>query len=62
MTVDKHEIGFFERYLTVWVGLCIVFGIVLVYSHNRAMLNTEEKKQLYKVYGSYILQFYPKKC
>ncbi len=29
MTVDKHEIGFFERYLTVWVGLCIVFGIVL---------------------------------
>ena len=21
--------GFFERYLTVWVGLCIIIGIVL---------------------------------
>ncbi len=26
---DKKGIGFFERYLTVWVGLCIVAGIVL---------------------------------
>ena len=29
MTTKKHDIGFFERYLTVWVGLCIVFGILL---------------------------------
>ncbi|WP_146524980.1 ACR3 family arsenite efflux transporter [Novipirellula artificiosorum] len=26
---DNQGIGFFERYLTVWVGLCIVAGIVL---------------------------------
>jgi len=26
---DKKGIGFFERYLTIWVGLCIVAGIVL---------------------------------
>ncbi|TWU57652.1 ACR3 family arsenite efflux transporter [Rubripirellula reticaptiva] len=26
---DKKGIGFFERYLTVWVGLCIVVGITL---------------------------------
>ncbi|TWT78782.1 Sodium Bile acid symporter family protein [Planctomycetes bacterium CA13] len=26
---DKKGIGFFERYLTLWVGLCIVAGIVL---------------------------------
>lgn len=29
MTGQKHDIGFFERYLTVWVGLCIVAGILL---------------------------------
>jgi arsenite transporter len=23
----KRAIGFFERYLTIWVGLCIVAGI-----------------------------------
>ena len=28
-TANKKGIGFFERYLTVWVGLCIVVGIVL---------------------------------
>ncbi|MFG0288047.1 MAG: ACR3 family arsenite efflux transporter [Rhodopirellula sp. JB044] len=26
---DEKGIGFFERYLTVWVGLCIVVGILL---------------------------------
>ena len=26
---DEKGIGFFERYLTVWVGLCIVAGIAL---------------------------------
>jgi len=25
----KHDMGVFERYLTVWVGLCIVFGVLL---------------------------------
>ena len=25
----KPAIGFFERYLTVWVALCIVIGVVL---------------------------------
>lgn len=29
MTVAKHDMGVFERYLTLWVGLCIVFGILL---------------------------------
>jgi arsenite transporter len=29
MTEKKHDMGVFERYLTVWVGLCIVFGILL---------------------------------
>jgi len=24
-----HDMGVFERYLTVWVGLCIIFGILL---------------------------------
>jgi len=28
-TEAKPSIGFFERYLTVWVGLCIVAGILL---------------------------------
>jgi ACR3 family arsenite transporter len=28
-TTDDKGLGFFERYLTVWVGLCIVGGIVL---------------------------------
>jgi ACR3 family arsenite transporter len=27
--IESQGIGFFERYLTVWVGLCIVAGIVL---------------------------------
>ncbi len=26
---SKKEIGFFEKYLTVWVALCIAFGILL---------------------------------
>lgn len=26
---DEHQLGFFERYLTLWVGLCIVLGLVL---------------------------------
>ncbi|TWT84928.1 hypothetical protein CA13_64090 [Planctomycetes bacterium CA13] len=26
---DEQGIGFFERYLTVWVGLCIVAGIAM---------------------------------
>jgi ACR3 family arsenite transporter len=25
----KHEMGIFERYLTLWIGLCIIFGILL---------------------------------
>ncbi len=29
MTDQKHDIGFFERYLTIWVGLCIGTGILL---------------------------------
>lgn len=29
MSEAKHDIGFFERYLTAWVGLCIVAGILL---------------------------------
>ena len=29
MTEQKHDMGIFERYLTVWVGLCIVIGIAL---------------------------------
>ena len=27
--MEKTGIGFFERYLTVWVGLCIVGGSIL---------------------------------
>ncbi len=26
---QEHELGFFERYLTVWVGLCILLGLTL---------------------------------
>jgi arsenite transporter len=29
VTEQKHDMGLFERYLTLWVGLCIVLGIVL---------------------------------
>lgn len=29
MTEKKHDMGIFERYLTVWVGSCIVMGILL---------------------------------
>jgi arsenite transporter len=29
MAEKKHEMGIFERYLTLWVGLCIIFGILL---------------------------------
>lgn len=29
MTQPNQSMGIFERYLTVWVGLCIVFGILL---------------------------------
>ena len=29
MTEKKRDMGFFERYLTLWVGLCIVTGILL---------------------------------
>ena len=29
MTEKQHDMGFFERYLTLWVGLCIVAGILL---------------------------------
>ena len=25
----KQGIGFFERYLTIWVALCIVIGIAI---------------------------------
>jgi len=29
MSVKKHDMGLFERYLTLWVGVCIAVGIVL---------------------------------
>ncbi|MEK6233070.1 MAG: hypothetical protein N2A42_14595, partial [Luteolibacter sp.] len=29
MSLDKSSMGFFERHLTLWVGLCIVAGIAL---------------------------------
>lgn len=29
MTEKKHDMGVFERYLTLWVGLCIILGILL---------------------------------
>ncbi|MGY6274039.1 ACR3 family arsenite efflux transporter [Methylomonas sp. MgM2] len=29
MTDKQHDMGFFERYLTLWVGLCIATGILL---------------------------------
>ncbi|MDD2740579.1 MAG: arsenical-resistance protein, partial [Methylomonas lenta] len=29
MTEKQHAMGFFERYLTLWVGLCIGAGILL---------------------------------
>lgn len=29
MSLKTHPIGFFERYLTLWVGLCIILGIGL---------------------------------
>jgi len=29
MTEKTNDIGFFERYLTVWVALCIVIGVAL---------------------------------
>ena len=29
MNEKKHDMGVFERYLTLWVGLCIVLGILL---------------------------------
>lgn len=29
MSTNKKEIGFFEKYLTVWVGLCIGAGILI---------------------------------
>ncbi len=29
MTTKKHDMGVFERYLTLWVGLCIILGILL---------------------------------
>jgi len=29
MADKKHEMGVFERYLTLWIGLCIISGILL---------------------------------
>ncbi|MGZ8143622.1 MAG: arsenic resistance protein, partial [Methylosarcina sp.] len=29
MTETKHDMGYFERYLTLWVALCIAAGILL---------------------------------
>jgi len=29
MTEKQHDMGFFERYLTLWVGLCIGLGVLL---------------------------------
>ena len=29
MTEQKKRLGFFEKYLTLWVALCIVAGILI---------------------------------
>lgn len=29
MSKESEQMGFFERYLSIWVALCIIFGIVL---------------------------------
>jgi arsenite transporter len=29
MTEKKHDMGVFERYLSLWIGLCIILGILL---------------------------------
>ena len=29
MAEKKHEMSVFERYLTLWIGLCIIFGVLL---------------------------------
>ena len=29
ITKEPHGLGFFERYLTLWVGICIIGGIIL---------------------------------
>ena len=28
-TPNKKQIGFFEKYLSLWVGLCMVVGVLL---------------------------------
>ncbi len=29
MNTNKKKIGFFEKYLTLWVAICIITGIVI---------------------------------
>lgn len=44
MSAEKKQIGFFEKYLSLWVALCIVLGIVLgkFFSSSFQFLSTLE--------------------
>ena len=46
MKETQHDIGFFERYLTLWVIVCIVAGIVLG-SYAPDVARTMEKMAIY---------------
>ena len=46
---EEHQLGFFERYLTVWVGICIVLGLVL----------GETFPQITEVFEAFEIQGYP---
>ena len=45
---DKKQIGFFEKYLTVWVALCIVGGIIIG-SFAGETMQILSKMEIYKV-------------
>ena len=44
--VAKPSINFFERYLTVWVALCIVAGIALVRVDSLRSAGTDPSSDL----------------
>jgi ACR3 family arsenite transporter len=48
MTAETKSIGFFEKYLTVWVAVCIVAGIVLGNTAGDSM-QFLSKMEIYKV-------------
>ena len=48
MTENKKSIAFFEKYLTLWVALCIGAGILLGNIAEESM-NTLSKMEMYKV-------------